>query len=68
MKPRTPKRKETHQSPNQEQIAGRAREIWEAAGRPVDRDLDNWLQAENELNWLSQRSATHTVQIHRRSR
>jgi hypothetical protein len=31
-------------------IAARAREIWEQNGRPQDRDLEFWLQAESEIN------------------
>jgi len=31
-------------------ISARAREIWEQNGRPPDRDLDFWLQAESEIN------------------
>ena len=34
---------------NQEQIALRAYEIWEASGRPVGRDQEHWLMAEAEL-------------------
>src|SRR3954465_8786100 len=29
-------------------ITARAREIWEKNGRPADRDLEFWLQAESE--------------------
>jgi hypothetical protein len=46
-----------------EQIAYRAHEIWDAAGRPAGRDLDNWLQAENELLWQRHRSNAHLVRI-----
>jgi hypothetical protein len=31
-------------------ISARAREIWEQNGRPADRDLEFWLQAESELS------------------
>jgi hypothetical protein len=31
-------------------INARARDIWEQNGRPPDRDLDFWLQAESEIN------------------
>jgi hypothetical protein len=31
-------------------ISARAQEIWEQNGRPSDRDLDFWLQAECEIN------------------
>jgi hypothetical protein len=31
-------------------ISARAQEIWEQNGRPSDRDLDFWLQAESEIN------------------
>jgi hypothetical protein len=32
------------------QISARAREIWEQNGRPADRDLEFWLQAESEIS------------------
>jgi hypothetical protein len=35
--------------PTQEEIAVRAYEIYEAAGRPEGRDGDHWLEAEQEL-------------------
>ena len=31
-------------------ISARAREIWEQNGRPADRDLEFWLQAESEIS------------------
>ena len=31
-------------------IRVRAREIWEQTGRPADRDLEFWLQAESEIS------------------
>lgn len=31
-------------------IRARAREFWEQHGRPTDRDLEFWLQAERELS------------------
>ena len=33
-----------------QQISARAREIWEQNGRPADRDLEFWLQAESEIS------------------
>ena len=33
-----------------QQISARAREIWEQSGRPADRDLEFWLQAESEIS------------------
>ncbi|SED11023.1 Protein of unknown function [Bradyrhizobium erythrophlei] len=33
----------------QDEVRARARQLWEEAGRPADRDLDFWLQAEREL-------------------
>ena len=30
-------------------IGARARQIWEQYGRPADRDLEFWLQAESEI-------------------
>jgi hypothetical protein len=38
-----------HVSPNEEEIARRAREIWEEEGRPEGRHLEHWQQAEREL-------------------
>jgi len=35
--------------PTQEEIAQRARAIYEQSGRAPGRDLDNWLQAETQL-------------------
>jgi DUF2934 family protein len=35
--------------PTHEEIAQRAQAIYEASGRLPGRDLDNWLQAETEL-------------------
>jgi hypothetical protein len=35
--------------PTQEEIAQRARAIYEQSGRVPGRDLDNWLQAETQL-------------------
>ena len=32
-----------------EEILHRAYEVWESEGRPADRKLDNWLQAEAEI-------------------
>jgi hypothetical protein len=33
-----------------QQISARAREIWEQNGRPADRDVEFWLQAESEIS------------------
>jgi hypothetical protein len=33
----------------QEMIARRAKEIWEAKGKPIGQCMENWLQAEAEL-------------------
>ena len=39
-----------HPSPiSHDQIAARAREIWEAEGRPEGKAADHWWQAEAEL-------------------
>jgi DUF2934 family protein len=35
--------------PTEEQIRVRARELWENAGKPTDRDEDFWFEAENSL-------------------
>ena len=40
-----------------EQIAARAREIWERHGSPAGRDLEYWLQAENELVFEREQAA-----------
>ena len=34
---------------SKEAIRARARELWEAGGCPLDRDLEFWLKAEQEL-------------------
>lgn len=39
-----------------DQIAQRARELWEAYGHPVGRDEQIWLQAERELRGLDLRN------------
>lgn len=36
-------------TPNQEQIAARARQIWNARGQPAGQDVEIWLEAEREL-------------------
>jgi hypothetical protein len=33
-----------------DEIRARARELWEQHGRPADRDLEFWLQAESEIS------------------
>jgi hypothetical protein len=35
--------------PTHEDISSRAQQIWETLGRPADRDMEIWLQAEREL-------------------
>ena len=42
----------TH-SPTHDQIADRARELWQARGQPVGRDYEIWLDAERELSTLT---------------
>jgi hypothetical protein len=39
----------SNSKPTHEEIARRAREIYERSGRRPGRDLENWLQAEREL-------------------
>jgi hypothetical protein len=34
---------------NRDEVAQRAYQLWQAAGRPIGRDLEYWLQAEAEL-------------------
>jgi hypothetical protein len=36
-------------APTHEQIAARAREIWQRHGRQPGRDQENWLEAERQL-------------------
>jgi hypothetical protein len=33
-----------------DRISARAKQIYQALGNPVGRDLDNWLQAEREID------------------
>jgi Protein of unknown function (DUF2934) len=60
--------------PTAEQIEQRAYELWEAAGRPEDREQEFWHEAERELQNSDiganpgERSASLTDQISRRSR
>ena len=35
-------------------VSARAKEIWEQSGRPSDRDLEFWLQAEAEIGERSE--------------
>ena len=35
---------------SREMIARRAYELWEASGRPMGRDLEHWLQAEQAIH------------------
>jgi hypothetical protein len=39
--------------PTHDQIAPRARQLWENAGRPEGRDLEYWLEAERQLRAAS---------------
>lgn len=44
----------------EEQIAQRAHELWHQGGRKPGNDLDNWLQAEREINeWHQRRLKKH---------
>jgi hypothetical protein len=36
-------------NPTEEQVREHAYQLWEAAGKPEDRELDFWHQAEREL-------------------
>ena len=47
-------------NPSQEEITNRAHTIWVQNGRPDGRDLEHWLQAENELRKEGQRVGTET--------
>ena len=46
---------ENSAKPNNHSIASRAYQLWEAAGRPTERDLEFWLLAEQELSLLQAR-------------
>ncbi|MGD0743868.1 MAG: DUF2934 domain-containing protein [Verrucomicrobiota bacterium] len=46
--------------PGQDAIARRAYEIWKTAGCPAGRDVEHWLQAEEELQ-AGQRNAPRFV-------
>jgi hypothetical protein len=48
-----------------EQIAARAREIWQRNGAPPGRDLEYWLQAENELVFEREQAAQATERMER---
>ena len=50
LKQRLQKRRAAKRS--KDEIAARAREIWEQQGRPAGRDVEFWLQAEAELREL----------------
>ena len=50
LKQRLHKRRAAKRS--KDEIAARAREIWEQQGRPAGRDVEFWLQAEAELREL----------------
>lgn len=50
-----------------EQIAARAREIWQRHGAPAGRDLAYWLQAENELVFEREQAA-HAIDRMERTR
>jgi Protein of unknown function (DUF2934) len=58
-------RKETATPPrsgvNPDEVAQRAYQFWEAAGRPPGRDLEFWLQAEAEI-----RSTRHSHSLQAR--
>ena len=57
---RTTKRSRTseHQSwpPTPDEVAKRAYEIYVSRGGADGRDLDDWLQAERQLQWVSESS------------
>ena len=48
LKPKLRQRREARRA--KQAISTRAREIWEQNGRPADRDLEFWLQAESEIS------------------
>ena len=50
---RSPKTVKIESGSGSEHIAQRAYERFEARGREVGRDLDDWLEAERELNGVS---------------
>lgn len=46
---------QTQQQPDRDTVATRAYQLWEAAGKPVGRDMELWLQAETEVNAAKQK-------------
>lgn len=42
-------------SPTEHDIALRAHQLWEEAGKPPGRELEFWLQAEQELQGAAER-------------
>ncbi len=49
--------------PTHEEIAQRARAIYEQSGRIPGRDMDNWLQAEAQLLAARHHSATNSSPV-----
>lgn len=49
--------------PTQQQIAERARQIYEESGRIPGRDMENWLAAEAQLNGTLSRSTVVRPQV-----
>ena len=51
----------TEPEPANEQIAARARHLWEKGGRQLGHDLEYWLQAEEQLQAAAQRGAAEPI-------
>ncbi len=47
--------------PSEEQIRARAHQLWEAAGRPEDREQEFWYQAERELKGTADETGSPTA-------
>ncbi len=52
---------------NPESIAQRAQAIWESQGRPEGHDVENWLQAERDLQLEAMKSFFSSVSVSARN-
>jgi hypothetical protein len=50
-------------TPDHEEIARRARELWEQEGRPEGRHQEHWRQAEQELGGLPSEAAPMSPEV-----
>lgn len=51
--------------PSEEEISARARQIWQDRGRPSDRDLEIWVEAERELSQSSSNRSSSGLPVTR---